>query len=486
MFLFALLIIPITASVLSISIGKTLSILRMIALSAAVAEIIAVIAAVLSVAKFGSYSVTAYLGIDYLSSVLILIIGIVGCAVLWYSSGYLSAEVSKQIIGLRRVRQYFTLLHLFLFAMFFAATTTNPVLMWIAVEATTLSTAFLISFYNKPSALEAAWKYLILNSVGLLLAFFGTLLFSGSVLGEGTFITWAKLAEHANLLDPFIVKIAFLFVLVGYGTKVGLAPMHTWLPDAHSKAPAPISALLSGVLLNVAFLAILRFKLVTDTAIGVSFSQNLLIGFGLASMLIAGSIIFIQKNYKRLLAYSSIEHMGIAALGFGFGGMAAYAGLLHMVYHALAKSALFLSAGNIFLKYSSTKIANVQEMLAILPRTSVLFIIGFLAITGVPPFGIFLTEFSILSAGFGAHPFIVLLALGAIVLVFVGFLRHIVSMVYGRVEDIVPPPEVPIIRGEMGIWTLAPIFALLVLLVVLSIYVPPMLSTLITNATLMY
>jgi len=201
------------------------------------------------------------------------------------------------------------------------------------------------------------------------------------------------LIANASTFDPIILKIAFVFVLIGYGTKVGLVPMHTWLPDAHSKAPAPISSLLSGVLLNVAFIAVLRFKLVTDTAIGPQFSGGLLVFFGIVSIAIAAFIIFIQKNYKRLLAYHSIEHMGIITLGFGFGGIGSFAGLLHMIYHSLAKSALFLSAGNILLKYSSTKMVNVRGMHLTIPVTSVLFFVGFMAMAGVPPFGIFSLSF---------------------------------------------------------------------------------------------
>ncbi len=236
----------------------------------------------------------------------------------------------------------------------------------------------------------------------------------------------------SSALDPFIAKMAFIFILIGYGTKVGLVPMHTWLPDAHSKAPAPISSLLSGVLLDVAFLALLRFKSVVDVAIGPHFSRELLVFFGVISISVAALIIFSQKNYKRLLAYSSIEHMGVIALGFGFGGAAAFAALLHMIYHALTKSVLFLSAGNILVKYGSTKIRNVKGVLTVLPVTGVLFFIGFLAITGVPPFGTFVTEFSILSAGIKTHPTTVIITLLVLALVFVGFLRHVVSITFGN------------------------------------------------------
>ena len=276
----------------------------------------------LRVSSTGPYTPFQFISVDALGAILILIITLVGLATTLYSVQYLREESSKQIIVLFQVKYYYILLNLFLAAMFFAVTSSNPIFTWISIEATTLSTAFLISFYMKPNAIEAAWKYLIVNSIGLLLGFFGTLLFFTSMIGTTVtgFTSWNTLLINAGHFDPTIARIAFVFVVVGYGTKMGLAPMHTWLPDAHSKAPVPISALLSGVLLNVAFVAILRFKVIADASIGPDFSRKLLIGFGLLSILVASLIVLTQKNYKRLLAYSSIENMGVAALGFGFGG----------------------------------------------------------------------------------------------------------------------------------------------------------------------
>jgi len=353
--------------------------------------------------------------------------------------------------------------------------------MWISIEATTLSTAFLISFYSKPSAIEAAWKYLIINSLGLLIGFLGTLLFSHPAIGSphNGLLTWEWMATNVSKFDPSIIKLAFIFVLVGYGTKVGLVPMHTWLPDAHSKAPVPISSLLSGVLLNVAFLAILRFKVVTDLVSGSAYSRELLIFFGLISILIPAFIIFTQRNYKRLLAYSSIEHMGVIALGFGFGGVGVFAAILHMLYHSLAKSILFLSSGNIFLKYGSTKIKNVEGVLMILPGTGILFFIGFLAIIGMPPFGIFLTEFSIIMAGIKSYPWVAVAAILGLSLIFVGFLRHIVAMMFGEVKEKIVP-------GEVNKNNLAPIILLATILIVLSFYLPNGLKSIITLASLAY
>ncbi|MDO8633533.1 MAG: proton-conducting transporter membrane subunit [Candidatus Wildermuthbacteria bacterium] len=477
--LFAI-ITPVVASFASLLVRKNQVFLYVFAAVASLIELIAVSVIVLNVATHGhAFSWTPYFEVDALGAIVMMLVAVIGLAASWYSMGYLRAEVVKGIIGFRRVRQYFVLLHLFLVAMFLAISTTNPVLMWIAIEATTLSTAFLISFYNKPSAMEAAWKYLIINSVGLLLGFFGTLLFVYPALSisQGGFIDWHAVAASVANFDPILAKIAFILVLIGYGTKVGLVPMHTWLPDAHSKAPVPISSLLSGVLLNVAFLAILRFKSVTDAVVGNGFSQDLLIFFGLTSIVVASFIIFAQKNYKRLLAYSSIEHMGIIALGFGFGGAAIFASLLHMVYHSLAKSILFLCSGSIFLRYSTTKIVNVRGMILTLPVTAILFIIGFLAITGVPPSGTFLTEFSIMASGIQDHMIVVAVAVFALVVAFIGFLRHIVSMVFGEVPS-------GIVKGESTMWIVAPIILLVCVFLFLSVFIPGSMEELLRNAVL--
>ncbi|MDO8581933.1 MAG: proton-conducting transporter membrane subunit [bacterium] len=427
----------------------------------------------MTVATAGAYTPFQFFSIDALGAIALLIISTVGCAVVFYSIHYLREETAKQVVGVTRVRQYFILLNLFLAAMSIAVTTASPMLAWISIEATTLSTAFLISFYNKQSAMEAAWKYLIINSVGLLLAFFGTLLYFSfqQSLGEASFVSWDALRGAALHLDPSIAKIAFVFVLIGYGTKVGLFPMHTWLPDAHSNAPAPISALLSGVLLNVALVSVLRFKLITDVAVGHVFSDRLLMFFGLLSICIAVLIIFTQKNYKRLLAYSSIENMGIMALGFGFGGIGAFAAMLHMLYHALVKSALFLSSGTIFLKYHSTKIADVKGAIAALPVTSIIFLTGFFAITGMPPLGIFFTKILVLSSGITTHPIVTIIALLCMAVLFVGFFKQVTAMMFGE-------KSAEIKNGEINALLIISPLVLILLVVYLSFSMPSFLLTL--------
>ncbi len=426
--------------------------------------------------------ISGLLFLDALGMILTLVISFIGFAAALYSMGYLEMEMKKGIIGRARVKQFYVFYHLFIFAMLFSVLAANPIVMWAAIEATTLSTAFLISFYNKPSSTEAAWKYLVINSIGLLVGFFGTLaILSLAYTGAAdASITWKDLLSRAPHLDPLAVKIAFIFILVGYGTKAGLVPMHTWLPDAHGKAPAPISALLSGVLLNTAFLALLRFKQVADLSAGQAFTSNLFILFGCISILVMAFTLLFQRNYKRLLAYSSIENMGVIALGFGFGGAGVFGAILHMVYHAIAKSALFFSAGNLLLKYSTTKIKNITGALAVLPVTAPLLFAGIFAVTAVPPFGTFLSKFSILASGAYNHHWLVFALAPLFGLVFVGFLRNFTPMIFGHTAVSVEGEALS--KGEAGIFTIIPIILLLVTLAALSIHIPTVLNDLIQTA----
>ncbi len=434
-----------------------------------------VLALIPAVVEKGSAGGSALFSLDPLGVFLSLVIALVGFFASLYSVGYLRAEVGKGIIGPRRVHQYFLLLKLFFFVMFLAVATTSPVVMWIAIEATTLSTAFLISFYNKQSATEAAWKYLIINSLGLLLSLLGTLLFLAFPAATEGVLTWETLRAGAASMQPLVVKVAFVFILVGYGTKIGFVPLHTWKPDTYSKAPTPIAALLSSVLLNVAFLAILRFKGLTDITLQSNFTSELFLFFGGLSVTVAALLIFIQKNYKRLLAYSSIEHAGLLALGFGFGGVGVFAALLHMLYHSLGKALVFFAAGNVFLKYSSTKMKDVTGMIRVLPLTAPILFVAFLAVLGLPPFGLFLSEFLLLSAGMEQYPLLVVGVLITLMVVFFGFLKHLIAMVFGAAPEGVE-------RGEANILTQIPIVLLLSLFLVLTWYLPETLAELIQLA----
>src|SRR3989344_4787800 len=464
---------------------------RLIEISSLIASGISLLGSIIvsfRVAYFGVYAPFPFFSVGSLDAVIMLIIAFVGLAATVYSIEYLRQETAKNIIGFSgvsrlrsRVREYFILLNLFMAMMFLAITVSNPIFAWIFIEATTLSTAFLISFYNKPSAIEGAWKYLIINSIGILLAFFGTLLFfssTGSLANNGL-ISWNLLAANAANIDPLIIKIAFIFIFIGYGTKVGFAPMHTWKPDAYSKAPAPIGALFSGALLPAAFAIILKFKIITDAAVGPSFSQNLFIIFGLLSIAIAAAIIFVARNYKRLLAYSSIENAGIMAIGFGFGGLGVFAAMLHMIYHSFLKSALFFLSGNFLLKYHSAKIASIKGALSAIPVTAMFFFTGILMIAGIPPFGIFFTKIFILSAGIKQHPLIVIMVIVSMVIIFIGFLKHVMEMLFGQKD--------PGMKAEKeSMWLLVPPIALIVLTLFLSFYIPPFLRILLDSIVLHY
>jgi len=358
---------------------------------------------------------------------------------------------------------------LFVFTMLLAVTTDNLGVMWVAIEGTTLATVFLVNIHDSHTGLEAAYKYLIISSVGIALAFLGTVLMyyaASAQVGE-IGLSWTSLIGIAPGLDPDIVKLAFVFILIGYGTKAGLAPMHTWLPDAHSEAPAPISALMSGVLLNVGLYALMRFKAVTDVTAGPAFSSTWLMRFGLLSLGLAAAFLVSQRNYKRMLAYSSVEHTGIIALGLGFGGYWGMLGaLLHMVNHALSKSMLFLLSGSILLKYRTTDIRGVRGLLQAAPWTGFCFLCGVLALIGLPPFGPFVSEFIIFRAGFEAHSVAyAVTGIALLALVFAGMLGSVNRMLYGQASEQVKP-------GDPFRWPMMPMALNLILLLGFGLLLP--------------
>lgn len=469
MLLSLLLAIPLVSAGLSALVTREQKrLLEYGAVLSALMQVALVVAIGFQVLSGAVVNASSALQADALGAYAILFISVVGLAATLHSVGHLREEVQKGIIGFRRMRQYFVLYHFFFLAMYAAAVSASPLLTWITVEATTLASVFLITFYGKASALEAGWKFLIINSVGLLLGCLGSLLFLSAAASSGaseTFITWEVLRSLATALDPTMIKVAFVFVLVGFGTKVGFVPMHTWLPDAHSNAPIPISGLLSGVLLNIALIGILRFRAIADLAIDPTFSQGLLLGFGIIALVVATLIMFVQGNYKRLLAYSSIEHMGFMSVGFALGGPAALAALFHMLYHALMKPILFFAAGNFFLRYGTTKIAEIRGALSTLPVSAGIFFASLLAAAGLPPSGIFFTEMGILSSALDAAPVLAYTILAALLLAFAAFLKHGSAMLFSE-------PSAEIVRGENNYWTLAGIALLLVLFVVVSIHMP--------------
>lgn len=424
------------------------------------------------------------LAADALSAIVALVTTAVGLAAAVYSITYLREDLRGRDldrgVALRDVRRYYALFHLFVFTMLVVPLAHSLGVVWIAIEGTTLASLFLVSYYRTREALEAAWKYVIVGSVGIALALFGTILAyyaAVPVLGISYDLTWSGLARVADRLDPDLMRLAFLFIVVGYGTKAGLAPMHTWLPDAHSEAPSPISALLSGVLLNGALYAVLRFYSLAVPSVGRDELDALLLGFGLLSLLVAAVFILRQFDYKRLLAYSSIEHMGIITIAIAFGTpLALYGALLQLISHALAKSLMFFASGHILLRFETKQIAQVTGVAQALPVTSPFVIIGALALAGAPPFGVFTSELTILAGGFGAGLGLVAVVVLALVgVIFVAFFSQWNGMLFGRAPVDVSLGE----RWRLG--TLA-LLANSVLLVILGVFIPAPLADLLNAA----
>jgi len=382
-----------------------------------------------------------YLRADGLTSFFLVSLGLISALVLVYSSGYLRHVPEGRFSSLR---WFYGLVFLFLFTMVAVYLSANLGMMWIFVEATTLASALLVGFYNTEGAVEAGWKYLIVCTVGIAFALFGTIaLYLAAVKGgvsPESALDWGTLMAAAPGLvgGRELLKLAFVFVAVGYGTKVGFVPMHSWLPDAHAEAPSPISALLSAVLLNCAMYALLRFDAITSRAIGSGFSHTLLLIFGGVSLAVASLLMIVQRDLKRLLAYSSIEHMGIVAIGIGLGGaLGLFGALLHTFNHSIAKTFLFFTAGNVRENFGTLRMERIRGMARSLPWTGSALILGALAITGMPPFGLFVSELLILTAAFStAHCFIAVLMLAAISVVFGALLHHFQYMLMGKPEDV--------------------------------------------------
>jgi hydrogenase-4 component F len=366
---------------------------------------------------------------------------------------------------------------LFLATMTMVTISDHIMVMWIAIEATTLASAPLIYTHRSGASLEATWKYVLICSVGIALALLGSVLIALSmdIGGVDAPVAFSSLVDVARQLDPFWLKAGFIFILVGYGTKMGLAPMHTWLPDAHSEAPSPASALLSGVLLNCAYLGIFKTHKIMQAAGLADFSGTILIVFGLASILAAATFILKQTEYKRLLAYSSIENMGIIAFGTGIGGLGAYGALLCLIHHSLIKSSLFLTSGNILLGYGSRLIAGAGQLAGRMPRTFAAFFGGFAGISGFPPFGMFLGELFIIIGAFrGGHYLAVGLFILSICVIFAGFANHVMQISFNPTGSTDPIEEKPTM-----VW---PQYVLLLTSVVLCFWMPGSLSETIAHA----
>jgi len=379
-----------------------------------------------------------FLRADALSAWMVLLIALVSLASSLYAVRYFRCDLADGVVNERRFREFYVLTPLFATGMLLVVLANNLGVMWIAVEGTALSSVLLVALYNRKTSLEAAWKYVMLGSLGLVLALFGTIFTYAAAIGktggEMPSFNWSRLLAMAPQLDHHLMTLAFIFVLVGYGTKAGLAPMHTWLPDAHSEAPSPTSAMLSGVSLKIAVYALLRFHILSTACLGSGMSRNLLLGFGLFSMLLAGPFILVQKNLKRMLAYSSLEHVGLICVAVGMNApLTVFGALLHMGYHALTKPVLFFAAGNIHQQFHTLDFRRLGcGLVRTMPVTALLLALAAVAVSGLPPFGLFVSEFTIIAGGFTSHYALVsVVMLTALIFVFCGVLSKLVGLLLG-------------------------------------------------------
>jgi len=384
-----------------------------------------------------------------------------------FSRPYMRIEQHHGKLSVGMLHLYYSMYQLFTFAMLLALTTNNMGILWVAMEAATLTTVLLVSLYRTPSSLEAAWKYFILCGVGIALALFGTILMyfaAERVLGQGgTALLWTHLNAVKGELEPTVLKLAFIFLLVGYGTKIGLVPLHSWLPDAHAEGPTPVSAVLSGLLLNVALCAVVRSKVLVDGALGTHFAGNLMIGFGLLSVVVAALFLSRQKDIKRMFAYSSIEHMGLITFAFGMGGaVATYAGMLHMTMHSLTKSAIFFAVGHAAQKAGTQRMEDIRGLLRVSPTVGWGLALGTFAILGMPPFGVFASEFLIITTAMHEYAWSTPFLLAALGIAFAAIFGKVQPMVFGETTA-KPLPHPP---------ALVPVFVHLLLVLLLGLYMP--------------
>ena len=410
--------------------------------------------------------------IDPFNVFLVALTAFVGMTTALFSRPYMRIELDHGRLSAGRLRLYHSMYQLFMFTMLLALTTNNMGLMWVAMEGATLSTVLLVTLYRTPGSLEAGWKYFILCGVGIAQALFGTILLyvaAGKVLGaQGmTALLWTHLDAVKSQLEPTVLALAFVFLLIGYGTKVGLVPLHSWLPDAHAEGPTPISAVLSGLLLNVALYAVVRSKVLVQGALHSQLPSQMLMGFGLLSVVLASLLLWRQRDIKRLFAYSSIEHMGIATFAFGMGGaIATFAALLHMTVHSLTKSSIFFTAGHAAQKAGSQAMEQIRGLITLSPTVGWGLMLGSLAILGVPPFGVFTSEFLILTTAMREQPWATPILLAALAVAFAAILSKVQPMVFGETT----------VRRLTHSPALLPVFAHLAIVLLLGVYIPPYLA----------
>ncbi len=421
---------------------------------------------------FARPATTPFLLIDDFNIYLVALTAFVAFTTSLFSARYVLHEVAIGRLPAGNLRFYHAMYQAFCFTMLLALTANNLGVLWVALEGATLTTVLMVGLYRTAAALEAAWKYFILCGVGIALALFGTILMylaAQPVMGEGLpAMTWSAILPQVGAFNPAILNLAFVFLLVGYGTKVGLAPLHAWLPDAHAEGPTPISAVLSGLLLNVALYAVLRFKmLLAGNPLAVA-PGPLMITMGLASLLLASFMLYRRRDIKRFFAYSSIEHMGIITFAFGMGGgLANFAGLLHMTMHSLTKSAIFFAVGHITQVKGTQKIAEIHGLTASQPLLGWALVIGVIAIAGLPPFGVFTSEFLVLTTSFARQPLLALLLLAGLLVGLAAMLLRLQGLAFGAGEG----------GGKASPAALLPLFIHFAMVLAAGIYLPGPLVT---------
>jgi hydrogenase-4 component F len=409
-----------------------------------------------------------YLHVDDLNVVFIVLNTFVGFTTSVFSASYIAHEIEIGRLTPAYLRFYHAMYQTMMFGMNLALVANSIGLMWVAVELATLTTVLMVGIYRTSEALEAAWKYFILGSVGIALALFGTILVymaARPVVGEGVdAMTWTILIANASGFDPALLNLAFIFLLLGYGTKVGLAPLHAWLPDAHAEGPTPISAVLSGLLLNVALYALLRFKILLAATPQAIAPGPLLVTLGLTSLVFAAFMLYRRRDIKRMFAYSSIEHMGIIAFAFGMGGpLANFAGLLHMTMHSLTKSAIFFAVGHIAQVKGTQKIAEIRGLTVTHPVLGWGLVLGVVAIAGLPPLGIFMSEFLVVSSTFARQPWLAIPLVLGLLVAFGALLLRLGGLAFGE-----PAGSTAAVEASY-----VPMFAHLGLVCTAGIYLPP-------------
>ena len=417
---------------------------------------------------FGRPQSTSYLLVDDLNNVFIVLTTFVGLTTSVFSASYIGHELEIGRLTPQFLRFYHAMYQLLMFAMNLALLANNIGVMWVAIELATLTTVLMVGIYRTHEALEAAWKYFILGSVGIALALFGTILVymaARPVIGEGfDAMIWTVLITRASAFDPALLNVAFVFLLLGYGTKVGLAPLHAWLPDAHAEGPTPISAVLSGLLLNVALYALLRFKMLLAVNPAALAPGPLMVTMGLISLVFAAFMLYRRRDIKRMFAYSSIEHMGLITFAFGMGGpLANFGGLLHMTMHSLTKSAIFFAVGHIAQVKGTQRIADMGGLTETNPVLGWGLVLGVVAIAGLPPLGIFMSEFLIVTSTFARAPWLALVLVAGILIGVAALFLRLNAIAFGN-------PRGSTAKAEASY---APMFTHLALVFVAGIYMPP-------------